>query len=776
MGLKCKVRRVSGEIESVKAPNGQDSILADDALGYTGDRQTALKLWATAFTPEFEDYFGHWREHPQLFRLDANGEPLFQDVLHFLQIRQAGRRKLSLRDRYEIRNMMQSLGMESFDAFFERLHALFYTEGRFAADPARLVESGIYDAEEATAIAADREMQRQIRAMLDAMQGAQLRDGFRDRSPGLTDEQPNPEFRQLIGAVCRSEKNRLGKRIAENPSVVHATLAETLGGLTGRNAFADALYSLPYPEIIERYDRDSAFADALFEHYAAYTAVPEVQISPEGIEPKRRDAPLLFALALPDSDSEQRLAQLSGKTDLLAALDGQAWTEAGRVRKLLQAIALDAAQTGLDLTELPDLHEVKSREEMQDFLLASDAFLHGGSAADYTQAYRRFFGISDAPLTVKRRLDKRLQQLSTVWTDEDLSSAVLFDEYGLIALGDGLYHRVDMSLSNGALYDSLRTLVQENPEMLPAEAYPSAFLKKGVPDPGKLRSPDNREQLLESLRLYIRKQMQAYTGIHGRETEKLVLFKTIFGHPLNMESSVHIAAQEDRFYFAEDPVPDTAWTFPFRFYRYMLTEKAKRSELYASVLSHFSLSNDGVVKLTHDDPQTGRDIAALMPEGDMRRQLVQYVATSRHPSLQGLFADEIRSGRKIREESFERALYVNNPELLPEFRGQYHPKIRPDGEPATAESVPEEQIEVKNTFDGFIRIGDRVYYLEDENADSGFYRHAGSRAHGWRSAWTMPALKRSSSRWTQGMTQAGDAAPVSVKRMYPKDGLKPFEC
>ena len=83
MGLACRITRNKlGGVEKVEAPNGNDSLLYRGALASTGNEERALGIWATAYTPDFMNYYGDW-ENPtpeSMFNLDANGEPLLQDV------------------------------------------------------------------------------------------------------------------------------------------------------------------------------------------------------------------------------------------------------------------------------------------------------------------------------------------------------------------------------------------------------------------------------------------------------------------------------------------------------------------------------------------------------------------------------------------------------------------------------------------------------------------------------------------------------------------------
>ena len=78
--MACSIiRNKSGEIKTVLASNGKDSILYKEILQLptiAGDKETALRMWAIAYTPEFKTRHGDWEQAKSTINLDANGEPV----------------------------------------------------------------------------------------------------------------------------------------------------------------------------------------------------------------------------------------------------------------------------------------------------------------------------------------------------------------------------------------------------------------------------------------------------------------------------------------------------------------------------------------------------------------------------------------------------------------------------------------------------------------------------------------------------------------------------
>lgn len=71
----------TGKVVNVFAPNGQPSILYQEALVAFGNvADKAILAWAAAYTPEFMQYYGDWINEPTTVALDANGEPIASAV------------------------------------------------------------------------------------------------------------------------------------------------------------------------------------------------------------------------------------------------------------------------------------------------------------------------------------------------------------------------------------------------------------------------------------------------------------------------------------------------------------------------------------------------------------------------------------------------------------------------------------------------------------------------------------------------------------------------
>jgi hypothetical protein len=727
--LQCRLTvGNNGNVKKVAGLTADNSALYNSALSYAKDQDAALKLWGVAYSAPFIEYFGDWKGQKEILS-NPSGEPSLDDVLHFLQLKRAEKQTITKNDVREIRSMADELAVESPSVLYNKLYSLFYPDGRFDASEQRLVDSGIYTQSEARAIANDNAAQKRIKSMLDKMQAAELLPSDNDKL-GSFSTSTTPA---LVGKIYNPVKNSFGKYITENPAIVESVLAKQLGGITDETAFKEAVYSLPYRQVIERYENDAAFATDLYNHYSAYTQVPIIVLEADGQVTRQTTRTFLDTritnahIATADDSYKNNLSQ---EIDLLTSLGDYTWrNESDKIERLLYRVAANAANIGLDLTNLPAMYDIKSMEEIQDFLGATDVFIANDSietTAAYQDAYAAFFGIKTEVLTDNRTLPKRLQGLAIVSAADEFSNSFYFEDYGLIPLGDNLFHKVDTSTPNDTLYNALYSLAVNDPSMLPKEAYHKVVFKDGTLDRSKLSNARNKEAVISGIKSYVQKQVARYEQSYNRgNLEKLVLYKTVFGHPINMEYGVDVESEAAKYAYLKGEkiaVDGTVYqAAAMDFYITMLKEKLKNSDLYKNVLAHFDIENrtmlSGEIILQHDDPKTKRDIDALMPKGKLRQELIKYVAASRHPSLSGLFEDEIKNAvgketlsETLKSSEFRQWLYSKHPELLPKFKGVY-----------TKNESNFNIIEAANTFDEFIRLDEGVYMRVSENGQGSLY-------------------------------------------------------
>jgi len=143
-GFSCRI--VRGEdnfVYGVMAPNGNDSVLYNDALEYLKDPSLALAFAGVTEAPSFSEFYrdGFGRLDVPL---DVNGEPTFNAVLNFVKSQQEVR-EFDSNDILELVDFATSSG-RSFDDFKYLIKQAFYDhKGMFTLDRDKLLNSGLYD-------------------------------------------------------------------------------------------------------------------------------------------------------------------------------------------------------------------------------------------------------------------------------------------------------------------------------------------------------------------------------------------------------------------------------------------------------------------------------------------------------------------------------------------------------------------------------------------------------------------------------------------------------
>jgi hypothetical protein len=261
--------------------------------------------------------------------------------------------------------------------------------------------------------------------------------------------------------------------------------------------------------------------------------------------------------------------------------------------------------------------------------------------------------------------------------------------------------------------------------------------------------------------------MSRYNGAVDEFTEKLVLYKTIFGHPLNVKRAVSMEDELAKYTAVKGNYYHLTYSFPIDFHAYILEEKAKDSDLYRYALSHFRVTKDLGIELTDSDSYSIRDIEDLLPEGKMRDDLIDYVHLSKHPSLRLLFAP-VNSGADIQTMRFKQWVYVNRPDLLPNYQSVY--------------SVREESglLETLNTFDEFIKVNDQVYYLQGHINEYGYYAPAGEGSYNGMMNMDLPQMNFNQSKFEMRDTVLKESGFLSESKMYNSSEnkliSKSYEC
>ena len=140
MAKTCKVI-FNGGVAGVYHNDGTPSSLYQEALEYYNNQTTALDVWKSAYSDEYQNIIGKSPETSTL-----------KDVLGFLSNYTINEDSLTNEELLDVVEFMSSNGVRSLEELSTKLEAIFKPNGYFEINTTTLVKSGLYSQEEANSI------------------------------------------------------------------------------------------------------------------------------------------------------------------------------------------------------------------------------------------------------------------------------------------------------------------------------------------------------------------------------------------------------------------------------------------------------------------------------------------------------------------------------------------------------------------------------------------------------------------------------------------------
>lgn len=693
MGVACKIfKNKEGKVEKVEAPNGLDSFLYESALSATGNEDRALEIWATAYTPGFQSYYGMW-EYPEtgeLFDLDSNGEPKLFDVIKYLEKGANIVGTYTKDDVLNINSFIESLGLSDIDSLVNKIQAAFYSNGYLEINRRTLLNSGLYSNEEIDRIMSDGSILDQVTESI-----TNLMSGYSDL---VEDDRSDYYFSNDNSGEFIIPKNdsydSFGKNKVYSPAELDLILQEAVGGITDRAEFNRRMTELGYPEISDRYENDYNFQDSVYNRYSSMVEFRPYYVSESDV---REGSKTYFELM---DYSHPNLPKLNGIRSMISdvtSLTDEEFNSSDTLDKL-NSIEKAATDFGIDLSGLSsgDI----SHDMADDLLIGLDIYLTGINRGDYSYA-------STLADTIDNVLDRRkgnamflpgyLKGKNLVMVRTNLSDKEMFERYNLLRVGKGLYERVNRSGNYSNIYPSIAELSKKDPSILPASAYPPSMFKDGVLNADKLRRSSGKE-LEESIRRYVLSQTE-----HDN-TEEMVLFKMLGGMPLR-EPDPDIDMQRELNRYMNKGMFEPNKASLDKLWGAYLKSKVDNTELYNSVYKYLDFgSNDLDIKSGDRSMLKSID---LNVKGSARSILFGYAMTSVNPNIKDLFF--IQNESNYAGEDFYHYIYSRNPRLVKEYKGGYSNR-------------EDSSISINGMYDNFTRIGGDVYMKIAEDQNGSIYK------------------------------------------------------
>lgn len=650
MGLKCKIiKNKDGVVQKVSAPNGNDSILYKDAMNKHNSQKTALHTWATAYTDNFNLYYGDWQNSPSEDQsLDANGEPVLSDVESYLDNIKGIAPPLTDMDILGLRSLMISNGIQNIEELDQAI-GNFIVNGKIEINRRNLKKSGLYSQDEIN------------RIMRDGIARRNLTDLF-NRFNSVVIGEPSARTNYMLSSDIDSDISYIsdaytlsGKKDFINPEKLENDLLEALGGIKDRMDFDRAVFNLPYDSIIERYQSDAEYAESLFDHYSAYDRVNVVDSGGDMVTDSA--APALSSYSV---YNEKAASELIADLSALTAVDPEIWNDAELIKEGLRRVTANAAKMGIDLADLEDSYDAKGQGEIEDFLLGLDTYVRSLAPGrepntSFYEDYDSFFSLG-SPVTRPVILNESEKNLSRIVVRDNTGTTYndiqLYENFGLIHLRGNIFLKIDKK-NRSELYD---VAYQFN------DAYEKLFKMPMFPigdSAGK-----SREEVISMIKEWANKKSSS------RQSDEMVVFKKIYNLDTDpAPSTVDVQRELNRYMERQKHEPVSPYD-NIRLRNLILKEKIASSDLYNKVLSSIVFDPGSFsLHLTNNGPMSIREIE-LSTSGELRDLLLRSALHSNDASLGNLFY--IQDYPDIyRNANFYRDLYTRHPELTPEINVNY---------------------------------------------------------------------------------------------------------
>jgi GNAT superfamily N-acetyltransferase len=772
MGIACQiVKNTSGNIVNVEAPNGNDSLLYRSLLNTLNDETTAINLWSYSYTDEFNEAEAY---QPK----DRNGEHLPRTVFNNISStnllessKELKKSDVVLIQETKAKTLLEALKENIPSEVKERIKVHLAQDKANIKEIEELLNSQTENPQEiikdlvgiknrqnfdkkvqdvappqyiekynSNLEFADQEYNKYSSMQLievynekdgqlvEVLENDTEQDLFNSLKPGISNVSvaSNIEFLSEIGEEVWYESEKEIKNIlkdiqtktinigVDTTSIVEDFNSKTRTEILNYLNSVSSLTSLLYLDM--QTDEDISNFAQIHNEYNKITSTPKTQAIPE---------------------TEYSVAQIYTNLSEIEMFENFGYIKVGQ--NLYQKVdkeedflenIYELVVQSMENPVLKDVVVTKSESNNPSFEDMIDLNTDGGKLVIGKVKGAKVYGVTElkveedkrrqgiATKLLQRALDETKGELSGM-ASNDMSVGLNYN-LGMRAFdtqGKELSLEETKTTRAKNAGNSIRMILPENktgvnykstqtPQILPNQAfYPTAFNNKGEFKVEKVTKPENKEAIKQDIKTYLESKTSEDTNL------PIVAFKTAFGHPITKTTEptpspiyqeILNSVKEDVAYLTGEFLSDLKIE--------TLKEKLKDSVFYNKVLKHLDVNERGIeLKPTANL----KEVQFYTPKN---HKFIQYTYISKNPQINSIFAPNIVTDLIEKTPKFLKNLYVNNPKMLPNYKGEYI--LTDDG-----------KVKILNKADNFIRIGstllERVapnYYQEIEGqSDSLFF-------------------------------------------------------
>lgn len=602
----CKINFNNG-VASVHNADGSPSPLFKEALEFFENQEDALNTVRIANSEWFSNEVGI---HPE--------KATVKDVLRAVDMQGFENLKLTAEELNEVASLMEEQGIETLQELSDKLESLFKPKGVFEISPKRLLKSGMYTQQEIDEMDAD-----QMLNVVNKITATALNENLTIGSATV----------QLFNIrKTEGSKNLLGryKNISSNDIIEFAiknTKENSLEGLV--EVFSN---SSEFESVAEQISSNKNTLKVLQDHLTRYQAVPKVEVTNEGIKPKTTSTKETVVNTVPfDANTRSITAYLDSLSDISESV----WNKnLDKVRSILNKIEDRFVELNVDVIGVSKL---SNRNDVLDLLESAEAMLKNPTEATidvFTEVKDRVIPTQDSSRIIER--DPKLEGLNVVALETELTPGELFDNFGLVKVGEGLYHVTDLNKEEA--YEELYTRFLEGSFMIPLSMQTAE----------NMSDPLNKEVVIENIKNVIRSKD---VGFEVNDREGVALAQELFEYPPQKTHNPPAEIKNQSKLTSE---------FISKFYNYILRAKQKGSEVYDKVLKYFKVTNsDLILEAGTHVP----NIEGIQYEEDLR----DYAQLKREGEIKKIAPND----RPLEVSKDYDTKVLNNPKLIPEIQGKF---------------------------------------------------------------------------------------------------------
>lgn len=545
MGLKCRISYDESGTVSVYDENGSPSRLYEDILTEVNDQNTALDLWAVTQTSEFKEV--------------VDGYVTAQDVIKYADTESSQHTQLTDAQKVSIRSILETTGIESLSELHGILVKTFKPNGVFDFNPRRAEENGLYTEEELRDLD-----QTKLQEVMTAIEGqVQLYD-IVVAPENLSDiAYTNTESKDAIGRFKRVTEEKFNNDINQ--------LAEFAND---EDQLRQAVMELPYRDFVDEFLEVEEFRNEQTERLRKLTVVPELHFDGNTLVEEDLSE---YSTVRNTIDFNADTTEIIADIQILEDMSPVGWDQQQEVKSALRSVAKDLIKYRVDLIGIEEL----SNEPDQVLALLRSAEMMLDKPTENN--IKTFVALKQEYLPSVK--DKRVEALPAKYQAYNIVSIrtaktdqALF-ENGLIRVGDGLYHKVQLE-DKSVLYEYVYDQYVQGEFSIPDHL---KTVRSNVSDFA------NKIEVLKDVEAYVNSRD---TGFKVNDQELLSLYQVAFEHdPVNTVEPVNRVKQlsslkSDIDYIKGDFIND--------FYEYYLQEKLDNSDVYQEILSKLEFNATGI--------------------------------------------------------------------------------------------------------------------------------------------------------------------------------------